>query len=166
MIKAGDPLPSVPLKLVTAEGTSETTSDAVLGEGLVVFFSVPGAFTPTCHTNHLPGFLANADKMRAKGVDRIVCGAVNDAHVLKAWAEATDALGKVDFLSDGDAAFARALGLDKAMNNMGVRFSRSAIVIRQGVVVQVFIEDAPGVNASGAPAVLMALEVLGPKEHA
>ena len=108
MIKAGDTIPSVPVKLVDANGVTDTTSTAVLGTGRVVFFAVPGAFTPTCHVNHLPGFIANADKLHAAGVDRIVCAAANDHHVVKAWAEATGALGKIDFIADGNAALAKA----------------------------------------------------------
>jgi glutaredoxin/glutathione-dependent peroxiredoxin len=160
MIERGSPIPSVRTKLVNAEGTSDTTSDAVLGTGLVVFFAVPGAFTPTCHINHLPGFVANAGKLRAAGIDRIVCASVNDHHVMKAWAEASGALGEIEFLADGNAELAQALGLakDSSGSGMGTRFTRSAMLIRNGVVDAVFVEDAPGVNASGAPAILMALE--------
>ena len=160
MIERGSPIPSVPTKLVGAEGATDTTSDAVLGTGLVVLFTVPGAFTPTCHVNHLPGFVANESKLRAAGVSRIVCASVNDHHVMKAWAEASGALGKIDFIADGNAALAEALGLAKDVSGsgMGKRFARSAMLIRNGVVDAVFVEDAPGVNASGAPAILMALE--------
>lgn len=160
MIEPGQSVPSVAVKLIDASGVADTTSDAVLGQGRVVFFTVPGAFTPTCHVNHLPGFIAAADKLRAAGVARIVCGAVNDHHVVKAWAEASDALGKVDFLSDGDGKLAAALGLTKPFNNMGLRFARAAMIFDNGVASAVFVEDAPGVSASGAPAVLMALEAL------
>ena len=160
MIERGSPIPSVRTKLVNAEGISDTTSDAVLGTGLVVFFAVPGAFTPTCHINHLPGFVANASKLRAAGIDRIVCASVNDHHVMKAWGEASGALGEIEFLADGNAELAQALGLakDSSGSGMGTRFTRSAMLIRNGVVDAVFVEDAPGVNASGAPAILMALE--------
>jgi Peroxiredoxin len=160
MIQAGQAVPSVPVKLVTAEGISDATSDAVLAGGRVVMFAVPGAFTPTCHVNHLPGFLANVGKLRAAGVGRIVCAAANDQHVMKAWAEASEALDDIEFLADGNAAFAEALGLAKDMsgNGMGKRYQRSAMIIENGVVQALFIEDAPGVSASGAPAILMALE--------
>jgi peroxiredoxin len=160
MIKRGDSIPALDLKLVNAAGASDTTSADVFGQGTVVFFSVPGAFTPTCHVNHLPGFVANASKLRAAGVDRIVCASVNDHHVMKAWAEASGALNDVEFLADGNAALARGLGLDKDFSEfgMGTRFVRSAMIVRNGVVDAVFVEDAPGVNASGAPAILMALE--------
>ena len=161
MIERGSPVPSVPVKLVGLDGATDTTSDSVLGTGLVVFFAVPGAFTPTCHVNHLPGFVANEAKLKAAGVDRIVCASVNDHHVMKAWAEASGALGKIDFIADGNAALAEALGLAKDFSGagMGTRFARSAMLIRNGVVDAIFVEDAPGVTASGAPAILMALEV-------
>ncbi|WP_092180448.1 peroxiredoxin [Devosia sp. YR412] len=160
MIDRGSPIPSVPVKLVTAEGTTDTTSDVALGTGTVVFFAVPGAFTPTCHVNHLPGFVANLTKLRAAGVDRVVCASVNDAHVMKAWAEASNALGEIDFIADGNGALAEAMGLAKDYSGagMGKRFARSAMIIRDGIADAVFVEDAPGVNASGAPAILMALE--------
>ena len=160
MIERGSPIPSVRIKLVDADGATDTSSDVVLGSGLVVLFTVPGAFTPTCHVNHLPGFVANESKLRAAGVSRIVCASVNDHHVMKAWAEASGALGKIDFIADGNAELAEALGLAKDFSGagMGKRFARSALVIRDGVVDAVFVEDAPGVGASGAPAILMALE--------
>ena len=160
MIERGSPLPSVPTKLVTAEGIADTTTDAVLGQGLVVLFTVPGAFTPTCHVNHLPGFLANEAKLRTAGVTRIVCASVNDHHVMKAWGDNTGALGHIDFLADGNGAMAEAFGLqlDLTVAGMGPRLARSAVLIRDGVVQDVFVEDGPGVGASGAPAILMALE--------
>lgn len=160
MIAARDRVPSVPIRLVDASGVSDSTSDAVLSSGLVVFFTVPGAFTPTCHLNHLPGFLANADRLEAAGVQRIVCGTVNDHHVVRSWAEASGALGIVDFIADPHARLAIALGLDRETADLGVRFRRSALLIRDGVIEAVFTEDAPGVNATGAPAILMALEAV------
>jgi peroxiredoxin len=123
----------------------------------VVFFTVPGAFTPTCHVNHLPGFLANASKLRAAGITRIVCGSTNDHHVMKAWAEATGALGTIDFVADPHAELAKAMGLNREMD-IGLRFRRSAMLIQDGVVEAVFVEEAPGVTATGAPAILMALQ--------
>lgn len=160
MIERGNPVPSVGIKLVTAAGVEDTTSQAALGQGTVVLFSVPGAFTPTCHVNHLPGFVANAARLRAAGVDRIVCVATNDHHVMKAWAETTQSLDDVEFLADGNGALAEAMGLAKdfTASGMGMRYARSAMIIRDGVVDALFVEDAPGVHASGAPAILMALE--------
>lgn len=161
VIEAGDQIPSVPIKLIDASGIADTTSDQVLGTGRVVFFTVPGAFTPTCHTNHLPGFLANARKLEAAGVTRIVCASVNDHHVMKAWATASEALGTIDFIADGNGILARALGLDKDMtaSGMGVRYVRAALVIEDGIVRTVFAEDKPGqVTGSGASAILLALQ--------
>lgn len=160
MIERGNPIPSVGIKLVTASGIEDTTSLAALGQGKIVLFSVPGAFTPTCHVNHLPGFIANAAKLRAAGIDRIVCAAVNDHHVMKAWAEASGALDDITFLADGNGDLAREMGLDRDFSGagMGTRYARAAMIINNGTVEAVFVEDAPGVNASGAPAILMALE--------
>lgn len=158
MIRPGDKVPSVAVKLVTADGVADATTDAVLGLGTVVFFGVPGAFTPTCDTSHLPGFVANAAKLKAAGVARIVCGTVNDHHVVKAWAEHAQALGRVDFIADVHALFAEALGLTRHSADLGKRFVRCAMIITNGVVQDVFIQDVAGVTVTGAPAVLLALE--------
>lgn len=158
MVDSGESIPSVPVRLVDETGTSAVTADVALGGGLVVFFGLPGAFTPTCDNNHLPGFVANIGKFEAFGVDRIVCGSVNDHHVMKAWAERSDALGKVKFLADGEAALADALGLSTHIPGMGKRFVRFAMIIDQGKVRDLFVQDEAGVTVSGAPAILMALE--------
>jgi peroxiredoxin len=157
-IQRGDTIPSVPIKLVGNGDTVDTTSDAVLGSGKVVFFGVPGAFTPTCDTSHLPGFVSNVAKFKALGVDRIVCGTVNDHHVTKAWAERSNAVGKVEFIADAHANLADALGLVKQSNDLGKRFARFAMIIENGVVKDLFVQDVSGVTVSGAPAVLLALE--------
>lgn len=157
-IQRGDTIPSVSIKLVGSSDTIDTTSDAVLGTGRVVFFGVPGAFTPTCDTSHLPGFVANVGKFKALGVDRVICGTVNDHHVTKAWAERSDALGKVEFIADGEGNLADALGLSKQFPGMGKRFLRFAMVIEDGIVSDLFVQDVAGVTVSGAPAVLLALE--------
>jgi len=158
MIQVGDRIPSVPVRFIDAKGVRDATSDAVLGQGRVVFFGVPGAFTPTCDTAHLPGFVSNAGKLFSHGVDSIVCGAVNDHHVVKAWAERAGALGKVSFISDVHAALADALGIVKQSPDLGKRFARFAMIIEDGVVQDLFIQDVAGVTVSGAPAVLLALE--------
>ncbi len=163
MIQSGDRIPSVPIKLVDASGVQDSTSDAVLGEGRVVFFGVPGAFTPTCDTSHLPGFVANAQKIMAHGVRRIVCGAVNDHHVIKAWAERSEALGRVDFIADAHAKLADATGLSKQFGDLGKRFARFAMILDEGIVQQVFIQDVSGVTVSGAPAIMLALEASSSK---
>ena len=158
MIQPGDKIPSVPVKLVDANGITDTSSDAVLGQGKVVLFGVPGAFTPTCDTSHLPGFIANSAKFAARGVTRVVCATVNDHHVVKAWAERSDALGKIDFIADAHARLAEALGLDKSFPDLGTRYARFAMIVVDGTVTDVFVQDVAGVTVSGAPAVLLALE--------
>lgn len=159
-IQPGQPIPSVPVKHVTESGIADASSEDVLGSGTVVFFAVPGAFTPTCHLNHLPGYLSAADALKAAGVDKIVCATVNDHHVVKAWADSTGALGKIEFIADGLGALAEALGLERDLTGggLGVRFNRSSLLIRDGVVQVVNAEDAPGeVTSSGASAMLAAL---------
>lgn len=159
MIQPGDTLPSVPVKLVDDAGVNDADTSDILGKGRVVLFAVPGAFTPTCDTAHLPGFVANAGKIRAAGVDRIVCATVNDQHVVKAWAERSDALGKVDFIADASGSFAEALGLAKDFPGLGGRrFARFALIADNGVVEKLFVQDVAGVTVSGAPAILLALQ--------
>lgn len=158
MIQPGDKMPSVAVKLVDANGVSDGDSAEILGHGKVVFFAVPGAFTPTCDTSHLPGFVANVAKFHALGVSRIVCGAVNDHHVVKAWAERSEALGKVDFIADANAHLAEAIGLTKKSSDLGTRFARFAMILNDGVVENVFVQDVSGVTVSGAPAILLALQ--------
>ena len=158
MIQTGDKLPSVPVKLVDANGVSDADSAELLGHGRVVLFGVPGAFTPTCDTSHLPGFVGAADRMKAAGISRIVCATVNDHHVVKLWAERSDALGKVDFIADAHGRLAEALGLAKDFGDLGRRFARFAMIAKDGVVQQVFVQDVAGVTVSGAPAILLALQ--------
>ncbi len=160
MIQLGDKMPSVAVKLVDANGISDGDSAEILGHGKVVFFGVPGAFTPTCDTSHLPGFVANVPKFMALGVSRVVCGTVNDHHVTKAWAERSEALGKVDFIADAGAHLAEALGLAKDNPGLGGRrFVRFAMILNDGVVQNVFVQDVAGVTVSGAPAILLALQM-------
>ncbi len=158
MIQTGDKLPSVPVKLIDASGIADGDTTGFLGKGRIVLFGVPGAFTPTCDTSHLPGFVAAADRLKAGGIDRIVCATANDHHVTKAWAERSDALGKVDFIADASAQFADALGLAKDFPGLGHRYARFALIARDGVVEHLFVQDAAGVTVSGAPAILLTLQ--------
>jgi peroxiredoxin len=158
MIEAGDKLPSVPVKYVDAGGVSDGDTAELLGQGRVVLFGVPGAFTPTCDTSHLPGFVGAADRIRKAGVSRIVCATVNDHHVTKVWGERSDAIGKVDFIADAHGAFAEAIGLAKDFGDLGRRFARFAMIANNGVVEQLFVQDVKGVTVSGAPAILLALQ--------
>lgn len=159
-IQPGQPIPSVPVKHVTESGISDASSKDIMGTGTVVFFAVPGAFTPTCHLNHLPGYLAATDAFKAAGVDKIICATVNDHHVVKAWAKSTGALGRMEFIADGLGTLAAALGLERDLTSggLGVRFNRSSLLIRDGIAQIVNAEDVPGeVTSSGASAMLEAL---------
>jgi peroxiredoxin len=159
-IQVGEKLPEATFKTMTAEGPKEVGTDALFSGKTVVLFAVPGAFTPTCHRNHLPGFLENAEAIKAKGVDEIAVVSVNDVFVMDAWAKATGADGKIVFLADGSADFARKVGLvmDASGFGMGLRSKRYAMVVKDGVVSVLNIEEAPGqATVSGAAAVLAAL---------
>lgn len=162
-IQPGDHIPSVPVKHVSATGVADATSADVLGTGTVVMFTLPGAFTPTCQLNHLPGYLAAIDKFKAAGVDKVVCATANDHHVVKAWAESTGARDKIEFIADGLAKLATELGLQRDLSSggLGIRFGRHALIVVDGVVRHVATESSPGeVTSSGAPAILEALAAI------
>ena len=130
---------------MTADGPANLTSEELLAGKTVVLVSVPGAFTPTCHARHLPGYVDHLDALKAKGVDTVACMAVNDVFVMNAWGKASHADGKVTMLADGNGDAARALGLelDASGFGMGKRGQRFALVVKDGVVAQVHVE-APG----------------------
>ena len=159
-IEIGDHLPAATFFVSTADGPGKTTTDAVFNGKTVLLFAVPGAFTPTCDKNHLPGYLANAEKIKAKGVDTIAVTAVNDVFVMKAWAKSSGAEGVIEFLGDGNADFAKAVGLelDGSGFGLGTRSKRYAMLVEDGVVTKLAIEDAPGkADLSGAEALLAQL---------
>lgn len=143
-ITVGDRLPNVTLVKVTPEGPDQVDVDAFFAGRTVALFAVPGAFTPTCSAQHLPGFVAQADALKAKGVDEIACTAVNDAFVLGAWAKSVGA-DVVTMLADGNGDFAHAIGLDSDASRfgMGVRSRRYAMLVEDGVVAQLNV-DEPG----------------------
>ena len=146
-IAVGESLPNVKLMLVTADGPKPVQSKDYFAGKTVVLFGLPGAFTPTCHKNHLPGFIANEAAFRMKGVDAIAMTSVNDPFVLSAWSEATGASGHIDFLADGGALFAKAVGLDIDLTErgLGVRSKRYSMLVKDGVVRELNIEPQPGV---------------------
>ena len=159
-IKVGDRLPEAKFRVMTAEGPGWKTTDEVFKGKKVVLFAVPGAFTPTCHKNHLPGFLTNSDKIKQKGIDTIAVTGVNDVFVMDAWKQNTGAAGKIEFLADGAAAFAKAIGLslDLSERGLGMRSQRYAMVVEDGVVKTLNIEEAPGkADISGAENLLKGL---------
>ncbi len=159
-IKVGDRLPEGKFRVMGPEGPAWKSTDEVFKGKKVVLFAVPGAFTPTCSNNHLPGFLKNADAIKGKGVDTIAVTGVNDVFVMEAWKKATGATGKIDFLADGNADFAKAidLAMDGSGGGLGTRSKRYAMVVEDGVVKALNIEDAPGkAEVSGADNLLKSL---------
>jgi peroxiredoxin len=159
-IKVGDRLPSATFTVMTTDGPKPRTTEEIFKGKKVVLFAVPGAFTPTCHKNHLPGFLQNADAIKAKGVEAIAVTGVNDVFVMDAWKKATGADGKIDFLADGSGDFAKALGLtaDLVARGLGVRSQRYSMLVEDGVVKKLNLEDAPGkAEISGAENLLKQL---------
>ncbi len=156
-IAIGSRLPQATFKEKTADGPVEITTDQLFAGKRVVLFAVPGAFTPTCSLNHLPGYLDNRDAILAKGVDDIAVVAVNDWHVMGAWAQSSGGLGKIHFLADWDGAFTKALGLDVDLSGggLGVRSKRYSMLVEDGVVKALNVEEAAGkAEASGAEAML------------
>jgi peroxiredoxin len=158
-IKIGDRLPHAEFTTMTADGQQKLSTDVVFSGRKVVLFAVPGAFTPTCSMNHLPGFLKEVDAIKAKGVDTIACTSVNDVHVMNAWGKQSGADGKVLMLADGNGAFAKAVGLNVDLNQfgMGERSRRYSMIVENGVVKSLNVEDKPGVNVSGADTILQQL---------
>ncbi len=158
-IKIGDQIPSMKLMTAAADGPKEVSTDDIYGAGKVVTFAVPGAFTPTCSAKHLPGFVEHVADLRAKGVDRIVCMAVNDPFVMGAWAKDQNVGEKIIMLADGSAAFTKALGLelDLVARGLGVRSQRFAMVTENGKVTRLAVEPPGGFDVSRAEAVLASL---------
>jgi peroxiredoxin len=145
-IKVGDKLPDTTFMVMTAEGPKPQTTAEVFGGKKVALFAVPGAFTPTCHKTHMPGFVNRAAELKAKGFDTVACTSVNDAFVMAEWAKSTGAEGKILMLADGSADFAKKTGLeiDISARGLGVRSKRYAMAVDNGVVKVLNIEDAPG----------------------
>lgn len=144
-IKVGDRLPVAKFTVMGAEGPGAKTVNDVFGGKKVALFAVPGAYTPTCHKNHMPGFVDRVGELKAKGVDTIACTAVNDVFVLTNWAKDTGAAGKIEMLADGSGDFAKAIGLDIDLSGfgLGVRSKRYAMLVDDGVVKVLNVEDSP-----------------------
>jgi peroxiredoxin len=160
MISKGQKIPSVTIKQATAEGGADVDPAALFAGKKVVMFSLPGAFTPTCSQKHLPGYVEKLPELKAAGVDFVACLSVNDAWVMKAWAEQHDALGKIVMLADGSAAFTKALGieLDLTGPGLGVRAARGVITIDDGVVTSIDMEAPGKFEVSSADACLIGLK--------
>ena len=151
-INVGDRVPQTTFMKATSEGPQPVSSDDYFRGRRVALFSVPGAFTPTCSAKHLPGFVDKAEDLKSKGVDEIACTAVNDAFVMSAWAQSSGADGKVTMLSDGNGEFAKALGLtmDGSKYGMGTRGQRFSMIVNDGVVEQLNVEEPGAFNVSSA----------------
>ena len=157
MIEQGQTIPAVCLSKLTDDGMQTLTSNELFADKKVVLFAVPGAFTPTCSNAHLPGYISLADKIKTKGIDAIYCVSVNDAFVMKAWGESQNA-EHIDMLADGDASFTRALGFEKDTAGFGgIRSKRYAMVVDNGVVTGLFVEQDKEFVISSAEAVLATL---------
>ncbi|MGF3021785.1 peroxiredoxin [Methylobacterium aquaticum] len=158
-IQVGDHLPQATFRVIGPEGPTPKTTDDVFKGRRVVLVAVPGAFTPTCHRNHLPGYVTRRADILARGIDAIAVTSVNDVFVLDAWSKAAGAEG-IEFLADGNGDFAKALGLDMDGTGfgMGIRSKRYAMLVEDGVVRVLNVEDAPSkADLSGAEALLKAL---------
>ena len=152
MIERGQALPDRQLTIMGREGPTPVSSVELCREGLSVIFAVPGAFTPTCSAQHLPGFIDHADEFAAKGVDRLICLAVNDVFVMQAWGRQSGVDDRITMAADGNGDLARALGLemDASAFGMGTRCQRFALVIRDGIVEDVFLESPGEFRVSSA----------------
>ncbi len=151
-IQVGDRLPKTTFIKATPDGPQPVDSEEYFRGRRIALFSVPGAFTPTCSARHLPGFVDKIDELRAKGVDEVACTAVNDAFVLQAWAQSAGAEGKVTMLADGNGAFVKAIGLDADFSKfaMGSRGQRFSMLVNDGVVEQLNVEEPGAFNVSSA----------------
>lgn len=154
-IQVGDKIPAATFKVMTADGPKDMSSDEVFAGKKVVFFAVPGAFTPGCSMTHLPGFVVNADAIKAKGADTIACMAVNDAFVMGAWGEAQNA-DAILMLADGNGDFTKAIGLemDGSGFGMGTRCQRFGMIVDDGTVTYLGIEAPGEIKASSAETML------------
>jgi glutaredoxin/glutathione-dependent peroxiredoxin len=155
-ISIGEKLPDATFKTMTDDGAKDLTVAEIFAGKKVVLFGLPGAFTPTCSNNHLPGYLENHDAILARGVDTIAVVATNDVHVMGAWARFTGGEGKILYLADGNGDFVRAAGLevDLAVAGMGSRSKRFSMIVDDGKVTALNVETQPGVNNSGAADIL------------
>ena len=157
-VQVGDKVPSVTMKLMTDKGPTDLTSETLFTGKKVVLFALPGAFTPTCSAAHLPGFVVNADKIKAKGVDSIVCLSVNDAFVMSAWGADKNA-EELIMAADGNGAFTKAMGLemDGSAFGLGRRSQRYAMIVVDGVITNLNVETGPNLEVSSAEKMLEAL---------
>ena len=155
-VQVGDKAPAGQFHVINADGPGSLSTEELFSGKKVVVFSVPGAFTPTCSKEHLPGFVEQADAIKAKGVDTIACMAVNDMFVMDAWGNSAGAGGKVLMLADGNGTYAAALGLelDASGFGLGTRGQRFALVVEDGTIAQIHVEAPMEFKVSSAENIL------------
>lgn len=158
-IRVGEKIPSLTLQHKSEEGVCDISTDEIFGGKKVVLFALPGAFTPTCSAAHLPGYIVKADDLKKKGIDRIVCLAVNDAHVMKAWGDQQNVAERVMMIADGSCHFTHAVGLelDRTEGGMGIRSQRYAMIVNDGVVELLNVEAPMKLEVSDAGTILNSL---------
>ena len=158
-IKVGDRLPEATFTVMGADGPApKTTADVFKGKKIAIF-AVPGAYTPTCHKQHMPGFVDRVDELKSKGIDAVVCTAVNDVFVLNNWASDVGATGKITMLADGNADFAKTIGLeiDLTKFGLGVRSKRYSMLVEDGVVKALNVDEAPPMHDKSSAATLCSM---------
>lgn len=155
-IQTGDSIPSVQLTIAAEQGPMPVDAAELLGKGRIILFAVPGAYTPTCSAQHLPSYLEHFDALKSRGIDQVVCTAVNDIFVLQAWSKASGGQNQVVMAADGNGDFARALGLelDARAFGMGLRSQRYAMLIEDGIVKEILVEGPGEYRVSSAEYVL------------
>lgn len=159
-IKIGDKIPPSSFQVMTSEGPTMVSTEDLLNNRTIVLVALPGAFTPTCHDHHVPGYLDNLDALKERGVDEVCIVSVNDIHVMNHWAKATGGAGKLTYFADGNGTFTKAIGLDIDLSavGMGLRSQRYSMLIKNGVVEQLNIEENAGVaDVSAAARILSQL---------
>ena len=156
-IQTGEKLPSLDLQYKDADGVQTISSDDLFGGKKVVLFALPGAFTPTCSAAHLPGYVVGSDDLFARGVDSIICLSVNDAHVMDAWGKAHNVEDRVMMIADGSTHFTRAIGMEVDLPGMGIRSKRYAMIVNDGVVEVLNLEEPREFKVSDAQTMLAAL---------
>jgi peroxiredoxin len=157
-IQTGDKVPACTMKIMSEQGPADITTEEIFNRKKVVLFAVPGAFTPGCSLTHLPGYVVNADKIKAGGIDSIVCMAVNDAFVMDAWGKSQNA-EELLMLADGNGELTAALGLelDGSGFGLGTRSQRFAMIVEDGTVTHLNVETGPGVDVSSAETIMALL---------
>lgn len=159
-IKVGDRLPETTFRTMGADGTpKETKTDEVFAGKKVALFAVPGAYTPTCHKQHMAGFVQNYEQLKGKGFDVVACTSINDIFVLTNWAKDSGAAGKILMLADGSAEFAKKIGMDIDLfaRGLGTRSKRYSMIVEDGVVKSFNVEDAPPNHDKSSAATLCSL---------